>query len=94
LVARGITEFNRGTPSGAQELRLPDWNNSATTAWLRRDSDLSMFMPPSDPRFTAAWSSPEVQAAGEAAARAERERIGKFYVEQTRLREERIKAGR
>ena len=45
---------------------------------------------PHDPRFSAAWSSPEVLAAGEARARAERERIARYYEQQTKLQEQRI----
>jgi hypothetical protein len=53
-----------------------------------RQRDPSIFMLPPDPR--AAWSSPEMLAAREEAARAERERMAKWYEGQTRLQEQRI----
>ena len=58
LVARGLNEFNRYTPSIAKELRLPDWANSAQTVWPpRQQRDLSIFTPSFNPRFSADWAS-------------------------------------
>jgi hypothetical protein len=91
LKARGLERFTRDEPSIAQNLRIPDWANSAKTVWPPpRQRDFSVLAVPHDPRFSAEWSSPEVMAAREAAARAENERMSGHYEAQTKAQEDRI----
>jgi hypothetical protein len=91
LVARGLEAFSRDTPSITRELRLPDWINSARTVWPPPPQrDFSVLAVPHHPQFSPEWCSPEVLSAREAAARAEQERLAKWYEGQTRLQEQRI----
>jgi hypothetical protein len=45
LHAKGLTGFTRDTPSVTRDLRLPDWQQSATTAWPPRTREVLTFAP-------------------------------------------------
>ena len=45
LHAKKLTGFTRDTPSITRDLRLPDWNEPATTAWPQRTREVLTFAP-------------------------------------------------
>jgi hypothetical protein len=92
-MARKLPRFDRDHPSIADKLVLPDWTQSNRTVWPQQSSrrDMSMFAPPAyDPRYSADWSSSEVQAEREAAAQRENERIARYHEQQSRIQEGRL----
>jgi hypothetical protein len=91
VTARRLERFDRGHPPIPDRLVLPDWINSARTVWPPPPQrDFSVLAVPHHPQFSPDWSSPEVLAAREEAARADRERAAKYAEWQTRVQEERV----
>jgi hypothetical protein len=50
----GLDRFTRDTPSITRDLRLPDWNEPATTAWPQRTREVLTFAP-ADARNPVDW---------------------------------------
>jgi hypothetical protein len=45
LHAKGLDRFTRDAPSVTRDLRLPNWERPATTAWPRRTREVLPFVP-------------------------------------------------
>jgi hypothetical protein len=75
LTARGLERFTRDEPSIFDELKLPDWAESARMAWPPpRVFDQSMFQPvPYDRRYSPEWGLVQEEERREAREREERE---------------------
>jgi hypothetical protein len=95
LTARELGGFNREQPSLTKQLQLPDWDNSA-----------KLLYPPPQPSIAAAYAETMAPANGDhrganwwkdfelkqAAQRQESERVGQFYEDQEKRREDRENA--
>jgi hypothetical protein len=86
--ARGLPAFSSSEPQISKSVQLPDYEDSAATAWpVRRPPELTV-TPAIVPHRGADWASEQGERAE--AMRAEQKRLADFYAEQTRLQEDRV----
>jgi hypothetical protein len=70
LTARGLSSFSVSQPSVTRDLKLPNWQASATLAWPQPEPFVPLFAPAAyDPRYSDQWWK-----AGEQQREAEAER--------------------
>jgi hypothetical protein len=95
LSARELERFTRDVPSLLTTVTLFDLKTGKQVWPPVVPRDMSLFAPvvPADPAHSPDWWRPEVQAARNAEAAAEAQRVAEYYEQQNKQREEREKHG-